>query len=267
MYDHQGSLKASFDQFIATIESEIDTLEYHILVTDTDEGPPDDCWTSCEKYGESGCWHYTDDSDDPVPLDCDDLGEYPTGCDATIGAGLTGLNDVDCGIDDDRRFLTQDTSDLSLSFSCVASVGIGGFHLERVADAMLAAVGPDLTAEGGCNDAFLREDALLLVTFITDEEDDNSAGDPKDWRAALIEAKGGVEEAIVVLGLIGDPEQKDAVCSSSGTHNSGAGAEAAPRLREFVESFDQQGLLGSVCEDTYDIFFAEAIELLDAHCQ
>ena len=55
---------------------------------------------------------------------------------------------------------------------------------------------------GGCNEGFLRDDAILVVTFITDEEDTGSAGNPDSWKQTLVDAKGGNEEAIVVLGLV-----------------------------------------------------------------
>jgi hypothetical protein len=60
---------------------------------------------------------------------------------------------------------------------------------------------------GGCNEGFLRPDAILVVTLISDEDDMYSEGDPDTWKQALLTAKADDEEAIVMLGLLGDTGQ------------------------------------------------------------
>src|SRR5690606_41723616 len=66
----------------------------------------------------------------------------------------------------------------------------------------------DLVAPQGpahdCNEGFIRDDAILVVTFITDEDDnqgDGSAGTPDGWKAALVSAKKGDDAGIVVLEI------------------------------------------------------------------
>jgi hypothetical protein len=64
---------------------------------------------------------------------------------------------------------------------------------------------------GGCNDGFQRDDALLVIAVISHEEDDNmggyhkSQGDPPDWFNGVIKSKFYVESNVVVLGLVGQP--------------------------------------------------------------
>jgi hypothetical protein len=112
---------------------------------------------------------------------------------------------------------------------------------------------------GACNDGFLRKDALLVVTFITDEEDDGqSNGNPVGWNAALVAAKFGLEQSIVVLGLIGDADQPNAVCAQGQ-------AEDSPRLRTFAESFTY-GTWGSICSPDYAPFFDSAVSVIDTAC-
>ena len=255
MYDEQTALGQSFASFISTIESELDTPEYHIMVVDSDDGPSSGCWDYCAKYDVDECYGYS----------CDALGAYPSGCDATLGAGVIAPPASECGLDAERRFMTKNTSDLSETFSCAANVGILGQGEERMMQAMTTAVSDGLTGTDDCNAAFLRDDALLLVTFLSDEPDENSTGNPTTWRQALIDAKGGVEEAIVVLGLFGDNDEEDALCEDP-TEGDYSGAYAAPLLQEFVDSFHLQGLSGSICEESYDSFFSDAVALLDAHC-
>ncbi|MCH9688236.1 MAG: hypothetical protein K0V04_42790 [Deltaproteobacteria bacterium] len=97
-----------------------------------------------------------------------------------------------------------------------------------------------------------------MVTFITDEDDIASPGSPDTWKQALIDAKGGNEEAVVVLGLLGDNTRADAVCNDEL-------AEDSPRLREFAESFIH-GSWGSVCTPSYNDFFEQAVSVIDVSC-
>ena len=59
-----------------------------------------------------------------------------------------------------------------------------------MADSLLTALSPEYMGDGGCNANFLREDAVLVVTIITDEDDSGndpyftSPGDPAGWENA-----------------------------------------------------------------------------------
>ncbi|MEM6992554.1 MAG: hypothetical protein AAF721_18725, partial [Myxococcota bacterium] len=123
-------------------------------------------------------------------------------------------------------------------------------------EAIVEALSP--VAPLSCNDGFLRDDALLVITFLTDEEDDvESPGDPVTWKAAVLDAKGGNEDAVVVLGLLGDTGVAGGVCGF---------AEDAPRLRTFAESFTF-GDWGSICSPSYAAFFDAAVEQIDVACE
>ena len=93
----------------------------------------------------------------------------------------------------------------------------------------------------------------------------NSAGTPAGWKQALVAAKNGDESAIVVLGLFGDNDQPGGICQDL-VDMSTDGAEAAPLLRQFVDSFNDKGFFGSVCAPSYDEFFTEAVGLIDTTC-
>jgi hypothetical protein len=100
-----------------------------------------------------------------------------------------------------------------------------------------------LNAPGGCNEGFSRDDAILVVTFIIDEDDNRSPGTPAGWRQQLIDAKGGDEEAVVMLGLVGDNNIESGL---EGGPCGLLGADSAPRLQQFVQSLPHRSL-GSVC--------------------
>jgi hypothetical protein len=107
----------------------------------------------------------------------------------------------------------------------------------------------------------LREDAVLVVTFITDGEDESSEGDPETWRQALIDAKDGMVESVVVLGLVGDGNVPGGLPGGP----CGDEARPAPELQRFVESF-RFGTLGSVCASDYAPFLEQAVSVIDTAC-
>ena len=68
-------------------------------------------------------------------------------------------------------------------------------------DSLVASVAPGINAAGGCNEGFLRDDALLVVTFISDDPNYEDAGTPQSWYDAVVAAKKGDPKAIVMVGI------------------------------------------------------------------
>jgi hypothetical protein len=144
-------------------------------------------------------------------------------------------------------------------------VGVEGSNDERPIAALLAAVGTEHAA--GCNQGFLRDDALLVVVIITDEEDDHAVvldemhgtpGDPEAWFAAFEQAIGVEHHAAMLMIAGGLP---DNTCGFP----VGVGAEDAPRLREFTQMFSHS-LLGDVCAWSYAPVFEEALDFVERAC-
>lgn len=248
MANEQAALVNSFPGFIAAIGATVNAQNYQLMVIDTDEASTGLCTELCGTFPT--CFGTA----------CNTIPE-PTACDMTLGGGvIKDAKGVPCEVDGDARYLTEGQSDLAGTFACMAKVGIGGQDIERPMEAMGAAVGAQAQA-GACNAGFVRDDAILVVTFITDEEDDgDSLGDPAAWRDALVQAKGGNEAAIVVLGLVGDSDVPGGGCGPL------ALAEASPRLRAFAESFGF-GSWGSICSQDYAPFFDDAVAVIDSACE
>lgn len=263
MGNEQDNLITTFPLFIDAIESELDAAQdYHIMVVDSDAWLFETCPLLC----------ITPITALPCILGGFECGvTQPFECEDVLGAGVVhprGLDasNQDCGFVGNGRFMTSAEPDLHAAFACAARVGTGSMvDPERPMDAMVRAVSPNSDA-ATCNAGFLRDDAILVVTFITDENDnagDGSSGNPAGWKTALVTAKQGNEAAIVVLGLFGDNDQPGGVCGAFG---GGDGAEPSPRLREFVESFGDHGIAGSVCAPSYEAFFRDAIAIIDTTC-
>ncbi|MCX4239931.1 hypothetical protein [Paraliomyxa miuraensis] len=288
MGDEQGNLINSFPLFIDTIQSTLDEAQdYHLMVLDVDAWQYETCQQMCttappECINPMGL---CDPTVGPACLFpcflgavCGLDGGYQCGvtmpevCEDVLGAGVThprgqGSSNMDCNFSTGARYMDSNEPDLSAAFECAAQVGVSSYAgTERPMEAMVQAVTSGTEAEP-CNTGFLRDDAILVVTFITDEDDGNgdSAGTPAGWKQALVAAKNGDESAIVVLGLFGDNDMPGGICQDLADGSDGA--EAAPRLRQFVDSFGDKGFFGSVCAPSYDSFFQDAVALIDSTCE
>jgi len=255
MGDNQDNLIASFPGFISTIQNTLPNNDYRIMVVDTDAGKGPDmqlCINQCNNNpGLETCWLFG--------YPCDPL---PDACDESLGAGVVypiggDASNVYCDIYGGNRYLLHDDPNIAASFACIAKVGDDGDGSERPAEAMVQALSFQQNQPGACNEGFLRDDALLVVTIITDEPDSNSQGIPAGWAANVIAAKEGDQKRVVVLGLLTDPEQPNPVCSEDHA--------PAPLLREFAGSFTNS-IVASVCEPNYSGFFAQAVGLIDNAC-
>ena len=146
--------------------------------------------------------------------------------------------------------------DLAATFACVATVWTAGNPSERPMNGMTEALSPVLNGLGGCNEGFLRDDAILVVTFISDDPNYEDIGKPKEWYDAVVAAKNGNKDAIVVAGLIPQP---DLGCAGGGDIN-------GAHWEEFLALWGEHGIEGSVCEPDYAPFFAQAISVIDEAC-
>jgi hypothetical protein len=172
--------------------------------------------------------------------------------DAQCGPYATGAN-----------FMTEQ-DDLPQAFACAAKVGTDGSGSERPMQALQVAVQKQHGDPGECNEGFLRDDALLVIVIITDEADgpgdpgsNPSPGTPQDWHDAVVQAKAGIAENIVVVSLIHD---FGGPCPPSSAVADGANIAA------FTELFGDNGFVGGICSD-YGPLFAQATGIIDGACQ
>ncbi len=234
MQNEQASLVASFGGFVAGIQAALDTADsYHVGVVTTDS------------YGSNADG-------------CKSLGALVT---RTGGEASSGTNCLP--FSSGMRYLDDTEPDLATKFACIAQVGISGSGDEIQAEAGYRAISPNLNGPGACNEGFVREDALLVVVIITDEDDEEdcniffgcdggSNGDPADWFQQFTNYKGGIEENIVLLSLVGGP-------------NNGCGADNCSRLINMTNMFTN-GSVGDICAPSYETFFNQAIAVIDDAC-
>ncbi len=243
MKDQQAALKAAFPDFIATIKETLPTDDYHIMVVDSDaEG----------RCAPGSCSHAT----------CQPASKYAckdifTECDTVRGAGVNhpageAASNMLCEFDGGNRYMLSSDPNLEANFSCAASVGLAGHPEERPMDGIVEALSDPLLAAGGCNEGFLRDDAILVVTFLSDDpnvEDKNTAIETYE---ALVAAKNGDDDRIVMLGLIPQPDEN---CAKGGAHWS-----------EMIGYFGPRGIEGPVCAADYNPFFQDAVSTILDTC-
>jgi len=283
MGNDQDNINASLSGFVSTIQTKFGDHDHHIMVVDTDAVDLDEytiCRTQCALGLGTMCGTIPCTAlppDDP--------------CNSTLGTGLRNSASYPigppCNFLGGKRYILDGQPDLDATFHCVADFrGDTGLTDERAAGALLAAISPELNAPGACNEGFLRRDALLVVTMITDEDDDptdhitriamdadfNSPGDPASWKQGVVDAKNGDEGAVVMLGLLGDPDVAmgtwcpPLLTDEDGEKSGIEGAEETHRLREFSSSFIH-GAWAGICEPNYAPFFDQAVSVIDTACK
>lgn len=182
---------------------------------------------------------------------------------------LVQANAVDCGpYEGGNPWMLGSSKNLMTELDCALNVGVGGSPNERPMQMLAGAFADEQLEPGGPHNGFLREDALLVIVLVTNEEDEieadtmwGSPGDPPQWSEQLAALKGGWANDIVVYSLVGLEEPNACAGPWDGTQ----GAQHAPRLIEFTEAFPL-GAVGDVCEQEYASFLLGVVPGAAAAC-
>jgi hypothetical protein len=239
MATNQAELIASFPEFVDGIVGTLEDVDdFHVGVVTSD----------AYEWNEPGC--------------------------TLLGALITQTGGKDSGMQTctpfatPARFMTE-ADDLPTAFACAALVGTDGANDEAMMGGALNAISPALGASGACNEGFIREDALLVLVLISDEDDPGTCvgggfdcmgtnGDPSSWYSDVLAVKQHPENVVVLSLTRGAPEN---VCGSpEGTELDGT------RLMEFASMWGPTGLLGDICASSFGAFFDEAVGLIDSAC-
>lgn len=202
MQHEQAAVVKSVPGFFDVIDSTFADFDYHIMVAN-----PDGDWGGwycelpevCGKFGD--CGPYGGD------YMCGDWMKL-TPCEEVVGAGVLfnaggGAVGHPCDLDG-LRYITSEQDDVFDKLQCITKVGVNGDE-PRFGDAIIAAMSDEMNGPGGCNEGFLRDDALLFIAIIADGDDqDDSKSKPPVWYDAVVAAKGRAD-SVVVLGVIPQP--------------------------------------------------------------
>jgi hypothetical protein len=244
MSEHQQNLAANVPAFVDGLEAtlaQVDSIQVGVVATDPYSYNPGPCIL---------------------------LGALVT---ETVGGGPNS-SDMICGPYVDGFNYMTEADDLTESFGCAAQLGTLGNGFERPMEAMVTTLGKSLDVPDGCNEGFLRDDALLVIVIITDEYDGpgdpeadfpardppTSLGTPQTWYDAVVAAKAGIPQNAVALVIT---NYADGPCPPSDEGHDGV------NLVEWVEQFGDNGFLGGICEPDYGPMFAEATGVIQTACE
>lgn len=247
MADEQGNLAANFPGFISVLDSLTTTagtpIDYRVGVTTT---------------GVTKSWSITIPGFPPIP----------GGQDGADGRLLTS----GCAMPADRPWLERSDPDVAGAFSCVALVGDTGPAEEMPLEAARLALG-DRIADGS-NAGFVRDDALLALVVLTDENDCSRTDDDIDLGIGgsicddlepvptylgafdAVKEERGRWAAAIIAGVGPGPCQSDL-----------GNAEEATRLLDFAGQVGDNAVTSSICEGDLSVALADALATFEAACQ
>lgn len=137
-------------------------------------------------------------------------------------------------------YVDRSTVDADSILRTNLGVGTNGSGTEMFFDpAKLALISPNVT---GMNAGFYRQDAALVLIFITDADDQSKSLNAKKFYEFLLSLKNGDKAKIIPYGVFIPSSQSNSDCSRSG--------ESSPtRIEEFMAL--AQGLSFGLCDKDY----------------
>ncbi len=167
-----------------------------------------------------------------------------------------------------RRWLERDDPDMATTFSCAANVGIEGPGWEMPLQASQLALSPPMS--NGMNGGFLRDDALLAIVYLTDENDcsrrDNNFTVSSNEACTSEPVQSWVDFFDGIKGERG--RWATAVIAGPTDCESDFGmAAAAPRMQEFVTLTGANAVFSSICSGDLAPALASALDTFTAACE
>ncbi len=176
-----------------------------------------------------------------------------------------------CNFSSGGNYMVSSSPALAEEYSCVTYLTSAGYNgqLDTCVDsgdlkdddeqpALAAADSVSPGAIVAANSGFLRDDAVLWVIAITDEDEEGYGPDAQGLAQQLIDAKGGDINDVVFLGVGG----------AQGCEGPYGSAQAANFLKQVTAQFEQadRGLFWDLCQGDLPAAFAATMPLVDAAC-
>lgn len=253
MGEEQTNLGQNFPQFINVLDQFMTEdgglLDYRIGVTTT---------------GRDIDYIIDPSLDSPIPL------PIPIPPIPMSESGDDGVLRQDCGMTD--RWIDRNDGNVASTFSCVANVGTGGPSLEMPLLTTQMALGARIS--DGTNAGFLRDDSLLAVVILTDEDDcsrtDNNFTIGNDQCGTnnpdYLPPSATIEFLDQLTGARG--RWATAVIAGPSSCSSSFGdASHAANLQQFVSQTGENAVFSSICDGDLTTALGEAVATFDAACR
>jgi hypothetical protein len=167
--------------------------------------------------------------------------------------------ETDCGLPPGQRWIVGPSADLEAQFACVGATRALSIDEHTALNGALALHDP-------ANAGFLRDDSLLFVVLITDEDTQDFTVTSRVWiHDAYLEAVGGDPSRLIVLAIAGDQgiyEMPKTICQ--GPYG---GAAPGRRLTSIVRSFADRGHTQDICAGSMTATFESILDDVVSACQ
>lgn len=184
--------------------------------------------------------------------------------------GDNGAFRQDCGMT--RRWIERGDANVKDTFSCVAQVGTDGPAKEMQLEALNQAV--TARVSDGVNSGFMRDDALLAVVVLTDENDCSRTDDnfTIGFEEDVCDNPTPVNQYVQVLdGVKGDRSRwATAVIAGVGPGDCSSdlgNAEEATRLIDFANQTGNNAVKSSICDGDLAGGLAAALDTFEQACE
>jgi hypothetical protein len=176
------------------------------------------------------------------------------------------IPDVDCAFASGQRWIEGPADTMLDEFACVANVPCQQDVMSG--EPTLEAGLKTLEYEG--NAGFIRDGALLVVVYITDEEDQSSMT-REAIRDGLLALKGDDPTYLSVVTIAGPAvgtEEVNDVTGAMGCFGEYGGTEQTPEIIAFTQLFGERGVSFEMCGDNdMSGALAAAFDVLELSCE
>jgi hypothetical protein len=247
MEDEQASLRAAFPMFLQVIQDYTTQngahLDFHIGITTTDHGG----LVSLHDDGQ-----FIDQNRSPA-----DFPWIPYPCNFPGG----------------RKYLQSGDPDITALFACAASIGTGGSGFEMELEGARLALTDRIHGPNPTNAGFLREDALLAIVMLTDENDCSTPAEPTgtpdsycsgtlepthNYVTAFDAVKGG-ERGRWATAIIAIPPGAGS-CA-------GVGSSENVRLKAFADEVGANAVFSNLCTGNMPQALKDAFDTFSTACE
>lgn len=179
-----------------------------------------------------------------------------------------------CNFSTGANYMSSTSPMLEAEFSCVTAfssqgfenmpdqcIDDGAFEDDDEQPSLTAAEAVSVANLGGMNTGFIRDDAILFVVAMTDEDEEFADVDSaQEIYNRLVAAKGGDVSSVVYLGIAGN-----SICA--GPYGTALDAQHAKEVANLFAA-QGQGLFWDLCQGNLEAAFQTAIStLVDDTCQ
>jgi hypothetical protein len=182
-------------------------------------------------------------------------------------SGADGKFRAGCG--SDRPWLERTDPNMATTFACRARVGTGGPAIEMPLRAA------ELAVSDAVNPGFVRDDALLGVVIITDEDDCSRRSIPFETRGDECATNGDTDLATVTSFVSGFDQRKGdrgrwataVIAGPSDCMSDFGAASDAIRLKQFVNETGATAAFGDICQGNLAPALQQALDTFQAACE